>query len=129
MKVKSLSRVRLLATRWTAAHQAPPSVGFSRQEYWSGVPLPSPIKGMLNGQFLTFLFIYLRPRCVCVANMCFSSCSPQASHHGSFSCCGAWALEHPGSIVVGRGLSCPTACRILLYQGSNPCPLHWHMDS
>ena len=42
VKVKSLSRVRLLATPWTAAHQAPPSMGFSRQEYWSGVPLPSP---------------------------------------------------------------------------------------
>ena len=41
VKVKSLSRVRLLATPWTAAHQAPPSLGFSRQEYWSGVPLPS----------------------------------------------------------------------------------------
>ena len=41
VKVKSLSRVRLLATLWTAAHQAPPSMGFSRQEYWSGVPLPS----------------------------------------------------------------------------------------
>ena len=39
---KSLSRVRLLATPWTAAYQAPPSIGFSRQEYWSGVPLPSP---------------------------------------------------------------------------------------
>ena len=39
--MKSLSRVRLLATPWTAAHQAPPSMGFSRQEYWSGVPLPS----------------------------------------------------------------------------------------
>ena len=38
--VKSLSRVRLLATPWTAAYQAPPSLGFSRQEYWSGVPLP-----------------------------------------------------------------------------------------
>ena len=43
VKVKSLSRVRLLATPWTAAHQAPPSMGFSRQEYWSGVPLPSPL--------------------------------------------------------------------------------------
>ena len=43
VKVKSLSRVRLLATPWTAAHQAPPSMGFSRQEYWSGVPLPSPV--------------------------------------------------------------------------------------
>ena len=42
MKVKSLSRVRLFATPWTAAHQAPLPVGFSRQEYWSGVPLPSP---------------------------------------------------------------------------------------
>ena len=42
MKVKSLSRVWLFVTPWTAAHQAPPSMGFSRQEYWSGVPLPSP---------------------------------------------------------------------------------------
>ena len=42
MKVKLLSRVRLLVTPWTAAYQAPPSMGFSRQEYWSGVPLPSP---------------------------------------------------------------------------------------
>ena len=42
VKVKLLSRVRLLATPWTAAHQAPPPMGFSRQEYWSGVPLPSP---------------------------------------------------------------------------------------
>ena len=41
VKVKSLSRVRLFATPWTAAHQAPPSMGFSRQEYWSGVPLTS----------------------------------------------------------------------------------------
>ena len=52
MKVKSESEVaqsyltlhiRLLATPWTAAYQAPPSIGFSRQEYWIGVPLPSPI--------------------------------------------------------------------------------------
>ena len=42
MKVKSLSRVRLFATPWTAAYQAPPSMGFSSQEYWSGLPLPSP---------------------------------------------------------------------------------------
>ena len=40
VKVKSLSRVWLLATPWTAAYQAPLSMGFSRQEYWSGVPLP-----------------------------------------------------------------------------------------
>ena len=42
VKVKSVSRVRLLATPRTAAYQAPPSMGFSRQEYWSGVALPSP---------------------------------------------------------------------------------------
>ena len=43
VKVKSLSRVWLLGTPWIAAYQAPPSMGFSRQEYWSGVPLPSPV--------------------------------------------------------------------------------------
>ena len=43
VKVKSLSRVRLLATPQTAPYQAPASMGFSRQEYWSGLPLPSPI--------------------------------------------------------------------------------------
>ena len=42
VKVKSLSHVRLFATPWTVAYQAPPSMEFSRQEYWSGVPLPSP---------------------------------------------------------------------------------------
>ena len=47
VKVKSLSCARLLATPWTAAHQAPPSMGFSRQEYWSGVPLPSPSTGIV----------------------------------------------------------------------------------
>ena len=41
MKEKSLSPVRLVATPWTAAYQAPPPMGFSRQKYWSGVPLPS----------------------------------------------------------------------------------------
>ena len=44
VKVKSLSPVRLCTTPWTAAYQAPPSMGFSRQEYWSWVPLPSPSK-------------------------------------------------------------------------------------
>ena len=41
VKVKSLSRAGLLPTPWTGAYQAPPSMGFSRQEYWSGVPVPS----------------------------------------------------------------------------------------
>ena len=42
VKVKSLSCAHLFATPWTVAHQAPPSIGFSRQEYWSGLSFPSP---------------------------------------------------------------------------------------
>ena len=58
VKVKSLSRVWLLATPWTVAHQAPPSMGFSGQRYWSGVPLPSPFtfhtrpKKLFNRKYL-----------------------------------------------------------------------------
>ena len=48
VKVKSLSHVRPSATPWTAAFQAPPSMGFSRQEYWSGVPLPTLTRFFLN---------------------------------------------------------------------------------
>ena len=43
VKVKSLSRVPLFAVPWTVAHQASPFMGFSRQEYWSGLPFPSPV--------------------------------------------------------------------------------------
>ena len=42
VRVTSLSRVRLFVTPWTVAYQVPPSMGFSRQEYWSGLPFPSP---------------------------------------------------------------------------------------
>ena len=42
VKVKSLSRAQLFATSWTVSYQSPPSMGFSRQEYWSGLPFPSP---------------------------------------------------------------------------------------
>ena len=55
VKVKSLSRVWLLATPWTAAHQASPSMGFSRQEYWSGVPLPSPSHSLDGAKLETWL--------------------------------------------------------------------------
>ena len=51
VKVKPLSRIRPLATPWTATYQAPPSMGFSRQEYWSRVPLPSP---RINVTWMTF---------------------------------------------------------------------------
>ena len=68
--MKSLSRVRLLATPWTAAYQALSSMGFSRQEYWSGVPFPSPINKGSNVFFnklknkldLAGLFLHRCPR-------------------------------------------------------------------
>ena len=50
VKVKLLSHVRLLATPWTIAYQAPPSMGFSRQEYWNGLPLPSPLNNYIMTQ-------------------------------------------------------------------------------
>jgi len=77
VKVKSLSRVWLLATPWTAAHQAPPSMGFSRQEYWSGVPLPSP-DIVLGQSIVTILFnvVFLRHAHSIVA---WGDLSPQ--HH------------------------------------------------
>ena len=58
VKVKSLSDVWLLATSWTAAYQAPPSMGFSRQEYWSGVPLPSPNLYLITHQIFLVLHIF-----------------------------------------------------------------------
>ena len=58
MKVKSLSHVRLFVTPRTAAYQAPPSIGFSRQECWSGVPSPSPI----HTYFYLNISLFLRTR-------------------------------------------------------------------
>ena len=57
VKVKSPSCVRLLATPWTAAYQAPLPMGFSRQEHWSGVPLPSPINSPIEGKYSYYLQI------------------------------------------------------------------------
>jgi len=78
VKVKSLSRVRLFATPWTVAYQAPQSMGFSRQEYQSGLPFPSPdyiVKAKDHGrtihlhphQFHTYICILIdeeRPRVI-----------------------------------------------------------------
>ena len=59
VKVKSLSRVRLVVTPWTAAYQAPPSMGFSRQEYWSGLPLPSPQHHLGSPNWIYIFFLYV----------------------------------------------------------------------
>ena len=81
MKGKLLSHIRLLATPWTAAYQAPSFIGFSRQEYWSGVPLPSPttlqlnnsklrkqwppqIKGRVNMWYLLSIMCLFKPVCM-----------------------------------------------------------------
>ena len=69
VKVRSLSHVQLFATPWTVAHQAPPSTGFSRQDYCSGLPLPSPYS-------LDILLSHLEPVCCYTSssNCCFLTC-------------------------------------------------------
>ena len=70
VKLKLLIHVRLLATPWTAAYQAPPSMGFSRQEYWSGVPLHSPLSSWVaqNSQVIQQLLTTLSPLHCLVSN-------------------------------------------------------------
>ena len=71
VKVKLLSRAWLLATTWTGAYQAPPSMGFSRQEYWSGVPLPSLNFGLLyaKGKLILFpLFLVILKKKILIQN-------------------------------------------------------------
>ena len=59
VKVKLLSRAQLLATPWTAAYKAPLSLGFSRQEYWSGVPLPSQLILLITNGSFNVLYIFI----------------------------------------------------------------------
>ena len=70
VKVKSLSRVRLVTTPWTAAYQAPPSMRFPRWEYWSAVPLPSPVDGRRGKKIITGCYACLR------AQSCPTLCNP-----------------------------------------------------
>ena len=70
VKVKSLSRVWLLATPWTAAHQAALFMGFSRQEHWSGVPLPSPFIWLVGSKARIFFnWSIIEPQCYKVYNI------------------------------------------------------------
>ena len=98
VKVKSLSRVRLLATPWTAAYQAPPPVGFSRQEYWSGVPLPS-----LEAAYHMIIVIIPTYRfCLKVkAENVFSS-KPGIYYVPTHSSVLAWRIPGMGSLVGCR---------------------------
>ena len=91
VKGKSLSRVRLLATPWPAAHEAPLSIGFSRQEYWSGLPLPSPtyesIEYWLARSFHNIFVIYIK--CISVQfsrSVVSDSLRPHESQHARPPC-------------------------------------------
>ena len=72
VKVKSLSHVRLFATPWTVAHQVSPSVGFSRQEYWSGLPFPSPGESSPPRD---------RTQLSCIAGRRFTLCATREGQH------------------------------------------------
>ena len=101
---KSLSRVRLFATPWIVAHQTPRSMGFSRHEYWSGLPFPFPAKSLSHVQFFATLW----------------NVAHQTSLSVGFSRQEYW-----------RGLPFPSPV-IFLTQGSNLCllySLHWQADS
>ena len=81
MKVKSeseVSRVRLFATPWIAAHQVPPPMGFSRQEYWSGLPLPSPVLNSIHFYSVQFSS---------VAQSCPTFCDPMNHSPPSLPVC------------------------------------------
>ena len=69
VKVKSLSPVWLLATPWTAAHQAPPPMGFSRQEYWTGVPLPSPVVWQKLTKHCKAIIFQFKKKCYCIPKL------------------------------------------------------------
>ena len=62
--LSNFSHVRLFATPWTAAYQAPPSMGFPRQEYWSGVPFPSPNDFIVIVKSLSHVRLFATPRTV-----------------------------------------------------------------
>ena len=127
VKVKLLSHVWLFAIPWTAAHQAPPSMGFSRQEYWSGVPLPS-----LVGLHRTVQFQLLRRYClghilelpwywmVCLGNEQRSFCRfwdcIQVVHFGLF-------VDYDGYPICSKGFL-PTVVDIMGIWVNCPIPVH-----
>ena len=115
VKVKSLSRVWLLATPWTAAHQAPPSMGFSRLEYWSGVPLPSP-----SGVCHKFHMAALKGK-VTVAQSCLTLSDPMDSPWNSpGQNTGEGDLTLLQGILPTQGLNPGLPhCRWILYQLSH----------
>ena len=112
VKAKSLSPVRFLAIPWTAAYQAPPSMGFSRQKYWSGVPLPSPQEDSVSG-------IKSPRKCQCCENTANSGilnqCSGRVTWGSSWSV-DSWAF----STLNSCGLRwCPGFCSLTSTSGGS----------
>ena len=111
MKVKLLSCVRALATPWTAAYQAPPSRGFSRQEYWSGISCPPP--GDLPNPGI-------KPRFPTLADRFFTTESPAKpliALKGYFPLLARTSLEEKSSFMVGKKkrMSCPKAIHLNMF--------------
>ena len=121
----SLQSCPTLETPETAAHRAPPSLGFSRQEYWSGVPLPSPLLDIDTCKYLSLLSVFKRLvvdllgavldlRCFILVAVnkgwLFSCCSVWASHCSGFFCCRARALGPAGSVLRLPGSGAQAQC-------------------
>ena len=117
VKVKSLSHVRLLATPWAAAYQAPPSMGFSRQEYWSGVPLPS-LMGKLS--ILPTYHLELPPHFWSLDCYSQSLCRGSGSGEKLFS----GLFEHESFQVHAQGLSHYLYMGFLLFKSYLYCLVH-----
>ena len=103
VKVKSLSRVQLFVTPWTAAYQAPPYMGFSRQEYWSGVSVPSPLckaASCLNIHFSSCLLHFVVLKKVFIFTYLFGCTWSQRQDVGTSDT----SLGYVGSLVAGCGI-------------------------
>ena len=100
VKVKSLSRVQLSATPWTAAYQTPPSTGFSRQEYWSGVPLPSPLIRVGSRKFVISSLTCFPFSSSFVISEYYSSTTCRSYQRNAYWWLGIWILEFWSRLVI-----------------------------
>ena len=124
MKVKSQSEVAqsclTLSNTWTAAYQAPPSMGFSRQEYWNGLPLPYPIKSLKAGPLIPdgchiADVQYLLNELSCLEIITFASPS----------WCGYWTCYHVWALVCGVGDGWTGRPGVLQFMGSQRVGHDW----
>ena len=122
--MKSLSCVQPSATPWTAAFQAPPSMGFSRQEYWSGVPLPSPIlntRQIQNSSLFSasfFYFLLITGSWMCMLAKSFQVVSDSLGPYGQQPTRLLCPWNSPGK---NTGMGCHVFFQWMVpIQGSNP---------